>query len=117
MQDINHGVVIGRIATEPKLTRDNYSRLDFSLVFNTTKKNGDKYEDEGNFINLNLWGKRAESMVNIMDKGRQVAIDYHLKIDTWEKDGQKNYKTNIVVDSIQLLGSKKTSDDSDNVGW
>lgn len=62
--------------------------------------------DEVNYFDLTIWGKTAENLKPYLTKGKQVAVEGHLKQDRWEKDGQKFSKVSIVADNIQLLGGK-----------
>lgn len=105
MTDINHVVLVGRVCKDAELKNE---RCDFSIAFNTTKKDGSNYTDESNFLNLSLWGKRASALAPKLIKGKQVVISGHLKINKWEKDGKTNYSTNVVIDEIQIVGGSKS---------
>lgn len=116
MTDLNKVTLIGRIVrdAELKMLENGSAKLDFSVAFNTTKKVGADWVDESNFTDLTVWGKQAEAIQKFMTKGKQVAIEGHLKQERWEKDGQKLSKLKVVLDSIQLLGgsSSKTSEET-----
>lgn len=115
MQDLNRVVLIGRLAKDGELKQmsSGSSRLDFSVAFNTTKKNGNEYQDEGNFVNLSYWGKIAEVIAPRMKKGTQVAIEGHLKQDKWEKDGQKHYDLRLIPETVQIMSSKAAKQDNE----
>ena len=111
MQDFNQVTLIGRLTKDAELKDLNgLTKLDFSLAFNTSKKNGDKYVDESNFINLSLWGKVATALKPYMTKGSQVLVSGELKQDRWEKDGQKFSALKVIANSVQLLGSRNSSE-------
>lgn len=111
MQDFNQVTLIGRLTKDAELKDLNgLTKLDFSLAFNTSKKNGDKYVDESNFINLSLWGKVATALEPYMKKGSQVLVSGELKQDRWEKDGQKFSALKVIANSVQLLGSRNSSE-------
>lgn len=111
MKDSNHVHFIGRLVKDAELKNfDGYSRLDFCVAFNTSKKDGDKWVDESNFINLSISGNKANSLSSYLVKGTQVSIEGHLKQSRWEKDGQKHSRIDVAVEEIQLLGSSKKSD-------
>lgn len=106
MKGTNSGVLIGRLTKDSELTfmQSGSAKLDFSVAFTTSKKNGNEWVDEPNYLNgLSLWGKTAENLQNFLKKGVQVALTYHLKVDSWEKDGQKHSVLKPVVDEIELL--------------
>lgn len=111
MQDFNQVFLIGRLTKDAELKDLNgLAKLDFSLAFNTSKKNGDKYVDESNFVNLSLWGKVATALKPYMTKGSQVLVSGELKQDRWEKDGQKFSALKVIANSVQLLGSRNSSE-------
>ena len=59
------------------------------------------------FYDLDIWGKTAETMLKFSGKGRKVLVEGRLRLDTWEKDGQKRSKVKIVADSIEFLDYKE----------
>lgn len=108
MQDINKVMLIGRLTkdAELKVMNSGSAKLDFSVAFNTTKKDGSEYKDEGNFANLTYWGNVAKAIEPMMKKGQQIAIEGHLKQDRWEKDGQKHFELRLIPDVVQIIGGK-----------
>ncbi|MBL8746885.1 MAG: single-stranded DNA-binding protein [Phycisphaerae bacterium] len=62
--------------------------------------------EEVTFIDCEAWGKTAETMSQYLRKGRPVFIEGRLKLDTWEKEGQKHSKLKVVVESFQFIDSK-----------
>lgn len=109
MKDLNSVIVIGRVANEGKFgyLPSGSAKLDFSVAFTTTKKNGNEWVNESNFINLTLWGKQAENLKDYIVKGSQLVIHGHLKVDTYEKDGQKKSTLKVIPDEVQLVGGKR----------
>jgi len=111
MNDTNFFVLIGRITRDAEIRYSNGGMAisQFSIAVNTTKKNGDSYEDEVNFFDSALFNKRAESLNQYLTKGQQVAITGVLKQDRWEQEGQKRSKVKLICNDIQLLGGKQNS--------
>lgn len=110
MQDFNQVNIIGRLTKDAELKDANgYQKLDFSIAFSTSKKEGDKYIDESNYLNLTLWGKVAGAIHPYMTKGTQVLVTGELKQDRWEKDGQKFSALKVNVRNVQLLGSRNSA--------
>lgn len=62
--------------------------------------------EEVTFVDCEAWGKTAETMSTYLKKGRPVFIEGRLKLDTWEKEGQKHSKLKVVVESFQFIDSK-----------
>lgn len=115
MQDFNHVGLIGRLVKDSELsTWNNSDKLDFCLAWNTTRKSGNEWGDESNFINLTLWGKVATTLTPRLKKGVQVAISGRLKQNRWEKDGQKYSAINVQIENIQIIGGQKKSETATN---
>ena len=75
-----------------------------------TKTGYGKYEYT-EFTSCTLMGKRAESLSMYLTKGTKVLIEGEKKTDSWEKDGQKRYKTKCNVREVELLGSKEKKEE------
>jgi single-strand DNA-binding protein len=69
-----------------------------------TTGDGEKRE-ETTFVDCEAWGKTAETMAKYLSKGRPVFIEGRLKLDQWEKDGQKFSKLRVVIDTFQFVDS------------
>ena len=107
-EDINKVMLVGRLTRDAELqyTNSGYALCKFSIAVNRRKKQGEEWVDEVNYFDINIWGRRGESLNSYLTKGAQVAIEGHLKQDRWEKDGIKRSKVTIEADNIQLLGGK-----------
>ena len=106
MADINHVVLIGRLTrdAELKYTSSGQAVCKFSIAVNRAKKSGDQWEEEANFFDVVLWGKRGEALNQYLLKGKTVGIDGELRQDRWQQDGQNRSRIEIVANNIQLLG-------------
>ena len=106
MSDINSVTIIGRLTrdAELKYTAQNQPVSKFSIAVNRSKKNGDKWEEEASFFDVNFWGLRAESMSKQLIKGKQVCISGELRQDRWQQDGQNRSRVYITAIDIQLFG-------------
>lgn len=115
MKDTNNGMLICRLTKDAELTfmQSGSAKLEFSVAFTTSRNNGNEWVDETNYLNnLTLWGKRAESLDKFLKKGTLIALSYHLKVDTWEKDGERKSQLKTVVDDVQLLSKSNNSTSS-----
>jgi single-strand DNA-binding protein len=50
-----------------------------------------------------VFGKRGEALAKLLFKGSQVLIEGNLRTSSWEKDGKKNYKTEISASDVHLV--------------
>ena len=120
MTDLNHVVLIGRLTQDLGSDERSFgyvgngqARANVSIAVNRSKKDGDQWIEEVNYFNITIWGKTAENLKPYLTKGKQICVEGHLKQDRWEKDGQKQSRVTIVADSVQLLGGKSDSNNSE----
>ena len=69
-----------------------------------TTKDGKKETD---FIDIQVWGKSAENCANYIAKGSLVAIQGSLRIESYEKDGERRRIARVNANRVQFLESKK----------
>ena len=107
--DINKVMLVGRLTRDAELmyTSSGFALCKFSLAVNKRKKQGEQWIDEANYFDLNLWGRRGESLNSYLTKGTQVAIEGQLKQERWEQDGLKRSKVTIEAVNVQLLGGRQ----------
>ena len=105
--------LIGKLGNTPEVKNiDGGKKLvKFSMATNETYRNakGEKVE-ETQWHRLIAWGKVAEIAEKYLTKGSEVAIEGKLVNDNYtDKDGNKRYQTEIVVQELLLIGAKATA--------
>lgn len=81
--------------------------LRFSICVNDRIKNGDKWEDKPNWVDVAMFGARAEKLVTFLKKGVKVAINGKLDERKWEaKDGTNRRALTVVANDIDILTPK-----------
>lgn len=79
----------------------------FGIALNRKWKNKEgEWQEEPCFIDCEAWGDTAKRICERAGKGSKVYLSGRLKMDTWEKDGQKRSKLLLAVDSVQFLDPK-----------
>lgn len=115
---INRVVLVGRLTRDPELktTQSGLSVATFTLAVNRQYTNA-QGEREADFISCVIWRKAAENFCNFTSKGSLVGIDGRIQTRTYDnKEGQKVYVTEVVVDNFSLLESKKDRQNNANMG-
>src|SRR5574344_53892 len=110
MTDINKTILIGRLTrdAEIKYTTSGTAIATCSIAVNASRKDqSGNWVDEANFFDVTLFGKAAENLKAYLTKGKQIAVEGHLKQDRWEKDGQKFSKIVIIADNVELGGGRE----------
>ena len=109
MANLNKVMLIGRLTRDPETrhTAGGNSVTNFGLAINRSyrKKDSDELVEETTFVDVEAWGKTGETFARYMKKGRPAYIEGRLKLDSWEKDGQKRSKLLIVMEEFQFLDS------------
>ena len=70
-----------------------------------------KDKEEVMFIDIVTYGKLAEIMGRFVTKGMPILVEGRLTYRSWEQDGQKRSKHEVVADSFQMLGGNRDRDD------
>jgi single-strand DNA-binding protein len=106
MGDLAVAVIVGRLTrdAELKYTTSGLAICKFSVATSARVKKGEQWVDESSYWNVDLWGKKAESVSQYLTKGKLVAVEGDMRQDKWEKDGQQQMKVLITANDVQLLG-------------
>ena len=107
---INNVSITGNLTREPELrsTAGGTAVLSFGIAVNDRRKNASgQWEDVPNFFECVTFGNRATALSDILTKGMKVAIAGKLHYSSWEKDGQKHSKVDIIAQEIELMQNRK----------
>lgn len=100
--------LIGRLTKNVELlTAGENKYIRFNLAVNRKFKNNEG-EYDADFISCVAWNKTAELIAEHFGKGSEIGISGRIQTGSYEKeDGSKVYTTDIIVESITFIGSKK----------
>lgn len=107
---INNVSITGNLTRPPELraTQSGTPVLSFGIAVNDRRKNASgQWEDVPNFFECVTFGNRATALSDILTKGMKVAIAGKLHYSSWEKDGQKHSKVDIIAQEIELMQNRK----------
>jgi single-strand DNA-binding protein len=109
MASFNRVILVGNLTRDPELRYipSGMAVSDVTLAVNDRIKRGDQWVDEATFVDITLWGRTAEIANEFLSKGSPVLIEGRLKLDRWEKDGQKHSKLRVTCERMQMLGSRE----------
>jgi len=109
MASFNRVILVGNLTRDPELRYipSGTAVSDIGLAVNDRVKRGDQWVDETTFVDITLWGRTAEIANEYLSKGSSVLIEGRLKLDRWEKEGQKHSKLKVICDKMQMLGGKE----------
>ncbi len=118
MASLNKVILIGNLGGDPELrkTSGDLSIAQFSIATSEKRK-----DESGNFQEKTEWhkivafGRTAEIVSEYLKKGSSVCIEGKIQYSSWEKDGQKHYKTEIIANNLVMLGKKSNESSNNNV--
>lgn len=103
---INRVLISGNLTRDAELrhTQGGLAIASFGIAVNSRRKNqqSGEWDSVPNFVDVTLFGARAETLQGSLTKGAKVFIDGELRYSSWEKDGQKRSKIEVVVNDIEL---------------
>ena len=108
MASFNKVMLMGNLTRDPELrfTSNGSAVASFGLAVNRKFKHGDEWKDDVCFVDITVWGKQGENCAEYLSKGRPAFVEGYLKFSTWESEGQKKNKLEVVANTVQFLGSR-----------
>lgn len=110
MASFNRVILMGNVTrdVEVKYLQSGMAVTEIGMAVNDRRKDkSGQWVDETTFVDVTLWGRTAEIAGEYLTKGAPVLIEGRLKLDQWEKDGQKRSKLHVVAENMRLLGGKQ----------
>ena len=122
---INRVAITGNLTRDPELryAQNGTPILDMGVAVNDRARNQQtgEWEDRPNFVDLTMFGKRAEAVAPYLSKGSKVAVEGRLRWSQWQaKDGSKRSKLEVVVDEIEFMsrdGAARTGAPQQHAGY
>ncbi len=109
MASYNRVILVGNLTRDPELRyiQSGMAVTDVGLAVNDRRKTATgEWVEEVTFVDVTVWGRQAETVGEYLTKGSPVLFEGRLKLDTWEKDGQKHSKLKVVCERMQMLGGR-----------
>jgi len=106
MADLNKVFLAGNLTRDPELRHipSGSAVADLRLAINRRYRDqNDKDREEVVYVSVTVWGKTAENCSQYLTKGSPVLVEGRLKLDEWEKDGQKQSRLGVVAERVQFL--------------
>jgi single-strand DNA-binding protein len=113
MAGVNKWIGVGYLGADPEIrySPSGLAVANFNIATSENRKNkeGEK-ETKTEWHRIVTFGKLAEICGEYLNKGKQVYLEGRIQTRQWEdRDGNKRYTTEIVVNSMQMLGSGNAS--------
>lgn len=102
---LNKAMIYGNLTRDPELKAlpSGMNVCSFSLATNRVYNDRDGNRQEAtDYHNIVVFGKQAENCSKYLNKGNGAYVEGRLQTRSWDKDGQKQYRTEIVADRVQF---------------
>lgn len=110
---------MGNLTRDPELrsTPNGQSVCSFSLALNRSYKGADgNWTEVTDFVDVVAWGPLGERVAQYLTKGRPALVAGRLQSSSWEKDGQKRSKVEVVANDVTFLGGRDGGQEGGNGG-
>lgn len=117
---INKAILFGNLTRDPELRAlpSGMNVCNFSIATNRVYKDRDgKKQEQTDFHNVVVFGRQADTVSQYLKKGSSVYVEGRMQTRSWEQNGEKKYRTEVVADSVQFGpkgsggGGSRRSDD------
>lgn len=116
MANFNKVILAGRLTRDPELRYTPkgtaIAKIGIAVSRNWRDESGETRE-ETTFVDVDAFGKQAETIGQYLKKGRPILLEGRLRLDSWEdrQSGQKRSKLGVVLESFQFIDSGRSRDD------
>ena len=106
-RSFNQVILMGNLTRDPELRQipSGQSVCSFSLALNRSYKGSDgNWQEATDYIDIVAWGPLGERVAQYLSKGRPALVNGRIQSRSWEQDGQKRSKVEVVAQDVTFLG-------------
>jgi single-strand DNA-binding protein len=114
--NLNKVFLMGNLTRDPELRYTPSGMAVCKLGLATSRRfrgrNSDEWREEVCFVDITVWDKSGENCSQYLAKGSPVLVEGRLNFRTWESEGQKRSKLDVVAERVQFLPRSTGSGDN-----
>lgn len=102
---LNKVQLYGNLTRDPEVRAlpSGQSVANFSVATNRTYKDKEgQKQEQVEYHNVVAFGRTAEVIGQYLKKGRPIFVEGRIQTRSWDKDGQKQYRTEVIVEAFQF---------------
>ena len=108
---VNKVILIGNLGRDPEVRSTPSGQPVASFTLATSRRWRDKSgqkQEQTEWHSIVVWGKQAEIAGQYLTKGKQIYLEGRIQTSSWDdkQTGEKKYRTEIICDNFQMLGSR-----------
>lgn len=118
-RSFNQVILMGNLTRDPELRTipSGQSVCSFSLALNRSFKGADgNWQEATDYIDVVAWGPLGERVAQYLSKGRPCLVNGRIQSRSWEQDGQKRSKVEVVAQDVTFLGGRDGAQGGGNDG-
>lgn len=111
-EGINRVTLLGNLGADPELRQASSGailRIRLATTEGYFDKRSNERKERTDWHSVTVFGPRAEALGRILSKGSSILVEGRIQTSSYEKDGQKVYRTDIIANNIVLVGGKRES--------
>ncbi len=115
-RSINQVVLMGNLTRDPDLrqTPNGQNVCSFSLALNRSfKDQSGEWKEATDYVDIVAWGPLGERVAQYLSKGRRCFVQGRLQSRSWEQDGQKRNKLEVLANDVTFLDSRGAGRDAE----
>ena len=119
-RSFNQVILMGNLTRDPELrqTPNGQNVCSFSLALNRSYKGADgNWQEATDYVDVVAWGPLGERIAQYLSKGRPCLVNGRLQSRSWEQEGQKRSKIEVVAQDVTFLGGTGGSDNGGDGGY
>ncbi len=113
-RSLNQVTLMGNLTRDPELrqTPNGQNVTSFSLALNRAyKDSGGEWQEVTDYVDCVCWGPLAERVAQYLSKGRRCLVQGRLQSRSWEQEGQKRSKVEVLANDVTFLDSRGSGGD------
>lgn len=106
-RSFNQVILMGNLTRDPELrqTPSGQNVCSFGLALNRSYKGADgQWQEATDYVDIVAWGPLGERVAQYLSKGRPCLVNGRLQYRSWEQEGQKRSKLEVVAQDVTFLG-------------
>lgn len=116
-RSLNQVILMGNLTRDPELrqTPTGQSVCSFSLALNRSYKDkSGEWQEATDYVDITAWAGLGERVSQYLSKGRRCLVQGRLQSRSWEQDGQKRSKVEVLASDVTFLDGRSAGEDSDS---
>lgn len=118
-RSVNQVILLGNLTRDPEIrqTPSGQSVCSFSLALNRAYKDqAGEWQEATDFIDVVAWGPLGERVSQYLSKGRRCLVQGRLQSRSWEQDGNKRSKVEVLANDVTFLDGRGEGGEGGNAG-